>query len=84
MLSLFPETQRETVPALNSERRGSAAYRPDIDGLRAIAILSVVLYHGGVWFLPGGFTGVDIFFVISGFVITGLLLRERYGTGAHG
>ena len=76
MLSLFPETQRETVPALNSERRGSAAYRPDIDGLRAIAILSVVLYHGGVWFLPGGFTGVDIFFVISGYLIGGHIFSE--------
>src|SRR5580698_7454976 len=76
MLSLFPETQKETVPALNSERRGSTAYRPDIDGLRAIAILSVVLYHGGVWFLPGGFTGVDIFFVISGYLIGGHIFSE--------
>lgn len=52
------------------------AYRPDIDGLRAIAVLSVVLYHYGAFWLPGGFTGVDVFFVISGYLITGILRRE--------
>jgi peptidoglycan/LPS O-acetylase OafA/YrhL len=46
-------------------------YRPDVDGLRAVAILSVVLFHAGVPFLGGGFTGVDIFFVISGYLIGG-------------
>jgi len=55
-------------------------FRPDVEGLRAVAVLLVVLYHAGVRSLPGGFIGVDVFFVISGFVITGLLLRERQGT----
>lgn len=50
-------------------------YRADIDGLRAVAVLSVVLYHAGA-LLPGGFGGVDIFFVISGYLITGLISEE--------
>lgn len=51
-------------------------FRPDIEGLRAVAIGAVLLYHAGVPGADGGFVGVDVFFVISGFLITGLLVRE--------
>jgi peptidoglycan/LPS O-acetylase OafA/YrhL len=54
----------------------SARYRSDIDGLRAVAVLLVVAFHYFRDYWPGGFVGVDIFFVISGFLITGLIVRE--------
>jgi peptidoglycan/LPS O-acetylase OafA/YrhL len=57
------------------------AYRPDIDGLRAIAILSVVAFHAGIPGVTGGFVGVDVFFVISGYLITALLVLEMHHTG---
>ena len=57
-------------------------FRHDIDGLRAIAILLVVAAHAGVPFLAGGFVGVDVFFVLSGFLITGQLVREVADTGS--
>ena len=52
------------------------SYRPDIDGLRAVAVISVILFHIHANLLPGGFLGVDIFFVISGYLITGIIQRE--------
>src|SRR5689334_398330 len=72
---------------MSSEARGPqsseapSAVRNDIQGLRAIAVLGVILFHAGLP-VPGGYVGVDVFFVISGFVITGMLLREvrRSGT----
>ena len=51
-------------------------YIPALDGLRAFAVVAVLLYHGGVNWIPGGFLGVDVFFVISGYLITSLLLRD--------
>ncbi len=63
------------------ERQRPDGFRPDIQGVRAVAIVTVVLFHAGVPGIGGGFVGVDIFFVISGFLITGLLWRDVSTTG---
>jgi peptidoglycan/LPS O-acetylase OafA/YrhL len=68
-----------TPPDARPQRR--PGFRPDIQGLRAIAVLLVVLYHSGVSGLSGGFVGVDVFFVISGFLITTHLLETLSAQG---
>lgn len=55
----------------------SPEYRADVQGLRAIAVIGVVLFHANKGFLPGGFVGVDVFFVISGFLIGGIVLQKK-------
>ena len=60
---------------------GDRKFRPDVQGMRAIAILLAIVYHAGVPGFQGGYVGIEVFFVISGFVITGLLLREHERTG---
>ena len=65
----------------SSQLNTASKYRPDIDGLRAIAIISVVFYHAGFPGFPGGFVGVDVFFVISGYLITVLLFNEAMTSG---
>jgi len=63
---------------LNTE---AYSYRPALDGLRAVAVLAVISYHFGYSWLPGGFLGVDLFFVLSGYLITRLLFIEHERTG---
>ena len=58
------------------------AYRPSLDGLRCLAVAAVIVYHLDRRWLPGGFLGVDVFFTLSGYLITSLLLVERRRTGA--
>lgn len=77
-----PAQLRRRIPADRSpEHAEPARFLPHVQGLRAIAVLLVVLYHFWPGRLPGGYVGVDVFFVISGFLITGHLMRELTATG---
>ena len=58
-----------------------ARYRPEIDGIRAVAVLSVIWFHAGLPGMRGGFLGVDVFFAISGFLITGIIVRSAEAGG---
>jgi peptidoglycan/LPS O-acetylase OafA/YrhL len=69
------------MPPISRPQDKRFPYLPGIDALRALAVLAVFLYHARVDWMPGGFLGVDVFFVISGYLITSLLLREFRGTG---
>jgi peptidoglycan/LPS O-acetylase OafA/YrhL len=73
--SVSPTASQQT------QRSVAKTFRADIEGLRAVAVLAVVLFHAAVPGIGGGYVGVDVFFVISGFLITGLLWREVSGTG---
>ena len=76
--SVSPDEEAQDRPSAPKE------FRSDIEGLRAVAVLAVVLFHADVPGVGGGFVGVDVFFVISGFLITGLLWREVSTTGTVG
>ena len=56
-------------------------YQPALDGLRALSVIAVILYHAGVQWIPGGFIGVEVFFVVSGFLITSLMIDEQHVSG---
>ncbi|MEK7292885.1 MAG: acyltransferase, partial [Actinomycetota bacterium] len=63
------------------KQTGSLPYLPSLDGLRAIAVIAVIIYHANKGWLGGGFLGVEVFFVISGYLITTLLVTESSNTG---
>jgi hypothetical protein len=82
---------RRGLRALGTTQRGGPTineggarlpYMPGLDGLRALAVAAVLLYHAGLPWIPGGFLGVDVFFVVSGYLITSLLLAE-WGARGH-
>jgi peptidoglycan/LPS O-acetylase OafA/YrhL len=80
LLARRPGGGRDGSDAPRAAFRG--AFRPDIEGLRAVAVVLVIAFHAGVSRVSGGYVGVDVFFVISGFLITGLLIDELERTGS--
>jgi peptidoglycan/LPS O-acetylase OafA/YrhL len=77
MNTITPETEAPSAPPVGASKAGPhLTYKPALDGLRAVAVLAVIAYHFGAGWLPGGFLGVDLFFVLSGYLITSLLLLE--------
>ncbi|MEO5941777.1 MAG: acyltransferase, partial [Candidatus Limnocylindrales bacterium] len=66
---------------LDGSRPPGGEFRPELEGLRAVAVGLVLLYHADLPRLHGGYVGVDVFFVLSGFLITGLIVRELRATG---
>ncbi|NBV22704.1 MAG: acyltransferase [Proteobacteria bacterium] len=75
MPPLLPDNFK-VKPTGNAVEAHGLNYRPDIDGLRALAVIPVVLFHAGLG-CPGGYVGVDVFFVISGYLITSLIIKEQ-------
>lgn len=75
--SARPHIGAEPEVAHQAHVRVGHAYRPEVDGLRAVAVIPVILFHAGFSAFGGGYIGVDVFFVISGYLITSIILRER-------
>src|SRR5262249_30857578 len=71
-----PSEPRLSTPYARAAMR-PMGYQPGLDGLRAISVAAVILYHAGFTWMTGGFFGVEVFFVVSGYLITSLLLDER-------
>ncbi|MEH0108740.1 acyltransferase family protein [Tersicoccus sp. MR15.9] len=80
-LPVVPATRADREPDRGFDRSDRPGHIGGLDGLRALAVVAVLLYHLSPSLLPGGYLGVDVFFVVSGFLITSLLIRERERTG---
>ncbi|MGA1565932.1 MAG: acyltransferase family protein [Ilumatobacteraceae bacterium] len=76
-----PPSDAEPASSLSGST-ASMGYQPGLDGLRAISVIAVILYHAGFGWMPGGFLGVEVFFVVSGYLITSLLIDERERDGS--
>jgi peptidoglycan/LPS O-acetylase OafA/YrhL len=79
-------TERAERTEPGSRLRGSSpkmGYQPSLDGVRAMSVIAVILYHAGFSWMHGGFFGVEVFFVVSGFLITSLLIEERDNSGGN-
>jgi peptidoglycan/LPS O-acetylase OafA/YrhL len=76
-----PPSDAEPASSLSGST-ASMGYQPGLDGLRAISVIAVILYHAGFGWMPGGFLGVEVFFVVSGYLITSLLINERERDGS--
>ncbi len=74
-------TQAPARPRRAASHLSKVPYLPGLDGMRALAVIAVLVYHANSEWLPGGFLGVEVFFVISGYLITLLLMEERERTG---
>ena len=79
-----PRRQASTAEDDAGTLLGDRKYRPDVEGLRAVAVVAVILFHTKIAGFTGGFIGVDVFYVISGFVITGVLLRKVESSNSLG
>jgi hypothetical protein len=74
-------TDRQPWHLDRGRKAGEMGYIPGLDGIRALAVLGVLLYHGDLTWMQGGFLGVDVFFVLSGFLITTLIVEEYSRSG---
>ena len=83
-MTLVQAQRASPAEQVEDRRLAQSGFRPDIEGLRAVAVLAVVLFYAEVPGVAGGLVGVDVFFVISGFLITGMLWREVSTSGTVG
>ena len=83
-MAISTKQQQAQLPDLagSAEVPARLPYMPGVDGLRAVAVIAVLLYHANFGWIPGGFLGVEVFLVISGYLITSLLLLEWLRTGS--